>query len=85
MTIGTTVMARPWFDTHRPPSRRADDEVAIAPLVAPHERPMDQERDEEQVEPVHLGERRLLPERPRERQAQRRRRRRSPGGRAGGS
>ena len=62
MTIGTTVMARPWFDTHRPPSRRADDEVAIAPLVAPDQRPMDEERDEQQVEPVHLGEGRLLPD-----------------------
>ena len=73
MTIGTTVMARPWFDTHRPAEQRSDEEVAVASLVAPDERAMEEQRDEQQVEPVHLGEGRLLPERAGEGQAQRRR------------
>ena len=72
-TIGTTVIARPWFETHKPPMNAPRSEVPWAPRGAPDERAMEEQRDEQQVERVHLRERGFLPERPGERQ-------REPGG-----
>ena len=48
-----------------------EEQVPVAPLVAPDERTVEEGRDEQEVEPVHLGERGLLPERARERETQR--------------
>ena len=45
--------------------QRSEQQVAIAPLLSPHERPMEEQRDDEHVQAVHLGERRFLPDRAR--------------------
>ena len=55
----------------QPAEQRAEQQIAIAPFLAPHERPMEEQRHEEQVEAVHLGEGRLLPDRPGEGQGER--------------
>ena len=54
----------------QPGQQRTEQEVARAAFGAPHQRPMEEQRDEQQVEPVHLGERGFLPERAREGQRQ---------------
>ena len=53
--------------------QRSDEQIPRTPGRAPDERAMEQQRDEQQVKRVHLGERGFLPERPGERQ-------REPGG-----
>ena len=55
----------------QPAEQRPEEEVPVAPFLAPHQRPVEQQRDEEQVQTVHLGEGRLLPERPGEGQGER--------------
>ena len=63
MTIGTTVMARPWFETHRPASS--------APMSRSRSRRSSRQTrarwrssaTSSEVERVHLREGRLLPER----------------------
>ena len=52
----------------------AEQEIAVAPLRPPDERPVEDGRDEEEMEPVHLRERRLEPELAGDRQRRGRRR-----------
>ena len=40
----------------------AEEEIAVAPVGPPHQRPVEEGRHEEEMEPVHLGERGLEPE-----------------------
>ena len=54
----------------QPRQQSPEQEVPVPPLLPPDERAVEEEGDEQQVEPLHLGIRRLLPQRTGHRQGE---------------